>query len=293
MRITGTYTALVTPFQTDGSIDEGALRASVEAQIVAGIDGLVPCGTTGETPTLSQEEAERVIRVTVEETRGRVPVMAGTGSYSTKQAIENTQRAKALGCDAALVVTPYYNKPGPAMLEAHFKAVAAEGGLPMCLYNVPGRTGCNMLPATVAALSRVPNIVAIKEASGNLVQMQEVLFAIDSERFTVLSGDDAMSLGLYACGGHGVVSVASNVLPAETTAIYRAFASGDVAGATAMNRRLFALFQTLFIEPNPVPCKVAQSLLGRMGPTVRMPLGAAQPKTIDAMRAVLTGLGLL
>lgn len=293
MRIEGTFTAIVTPFRADTTLDEAALRALIGAQLAGGIDGLVPCGTTGETPTLEHEEWERVIQITVEEVRGRVPVIAGTGSNATKKAVEQTRRARELGVDGALVVTPYYNKPGPAMLDAHYRAVAAEGGLPVVLYNVPGRTGCNLLPSTVAALAKVPNIVAVKEASGNLTQVQEILGLVDPSRFTVLSGDDGLALPMYALGAQGVISVASNVVPAEMKSLRTRYTAGDVTGAAAENARLFPLFQALFCEPNPVPCKMALSMMGRMTATVRAPLGPLQPKSIDAVRAALVGLSLL
>jgi 4-hydroxy-tetrahydrodipicolinate synthase len=294
MLLRGTYTALVTPFRADGALDEVALRALVERQIAQGIDGLVPCGTTGETPTLGHDEYLRVIQVTLEQNRGRVPVIAGTGSNSTKKTIENTRRAKELGVDAALVVTPYYNKPGPKMLEAHYRAVAAEGGLPVVLYNVPGRTGINMTAETTLALSQVPNIIGIKEAAGDLGQVTAILAGLATNSpFAVVSGDDNLALPMYALGAKGVISVASNVLPGEMATLWNRFAAGDLAGAAAQNLRLFPLFRALFVEANPVPAKVALSMLSQCLDAVRMPLGPAQPATIELMRRVLVGLGQL
>ncbi len=294
MNLRGTFTALVTPFRVDGSFDEPAFRSLVEAQLEAGIDGLVPCGTTGETPTLNAEEYARVISIAVELAGGQVPVIAGTGSNSTRKTIEATRLARELGADAALVVTPYYNKPGPQMLRAHYEAVAADGGLPVVLYNVPGRTGINMAPETTLALARVPNVIAIKEACGDLGQVQAILAGLPSgSPFQVLSGDDNMALGMYAVGARGLISVASNVAPRDVASLWNRFAAGDISAAARENLRLFPLFKALFVEANPVPCKVALGLLGRMSDTVRMPLGPAQPATVELMKRVLTGLELL
>jgi 4-hydroxy-tetrahydrodipicolinate synthase len=293
MRLTGTMTAIVTPFDQNGRVDEDALRAHIHTQLDAGHDGIVPCGTTGETPTLSIEEFQQVVRATVEEVKGRVPVIAGTGSNNTRTSIETTRLARELGVDAALVVTPYYNKPGPAMLEAHFRKVASEGGLPVVLYNVPGRTGTNMTAPVVHALAAVDNIIAVKEASGNLSQVQAILGGVDTSRFTVLSGDDALALPMYSVGAHGVVSVAANLVPAEMRAVHRLFLAGDVAAAAAANARLFPLYEALFCESNPVPAKIGLELMGRMTSRVREPLGAGMPATVERLRAVLTELALL
>lgn len=293
MRLEGTMSAIVTPMRADGGIDESALRALVNAQLDAGMDAVVPCGTTGETPTLTHDEIRTVVQTTIEEVGGRVPVIVGTGSNSTAKTIENTRWAKELGADAALVVTPYYNKPGPGMLEAHYRAVAADGGLPVVLYNVPGRTGINMTAATTIALSRLDNVIAVKEASGSLTQVQAILAGTDEASFTLLSGDDAMTLPMYSVGAHGLVSVAGNIVPGEVKAMRTKYLAGDVRGAAAQARRLFPLFEALFVESNPVPCKVGLHLLGRMTPTVRAPLGEASPATVERMRSVLTSLGLL
>ena len=293
MRLAGTMTAIVTPFSADGTIDEDALSAHINAQLQGGVDGLVPCGTTGETPTLNMDEYQLVVRATLEEVRGAVPVIAGTGANDTRKTIEWTRLARELGVDAALVVTPYYNKPGPAMMDAHFRKVAAQGGLPVVLYNVPGRTGINLAASTTVALSSVPNIIAVKEASGSMTQVQEILAGVDVSQFTVLSGDDGLALPMYSVGGHGVISVASNVAPAEMKAIHTAFEAGDVRGAAAANARLFPIYQALFCESNPVPCKVALNMMGRMGATVREPLGPLQPESVELVRSALKGAGLL
>jgi 4-hydroxy-tetrahydrodipicolinate synthase len=293
MRLTGTLTAIVTPFRDDYTIDEDALREHIHHQLEGGLDGIVPCGTTGETPTLSPAECEQVIRITIEEVAGRIPVIAGTGSNNTRTAVETTRRALELGVDAALVVTPYYNKPGPAMLEAHYRRVAAEGGLPVVLYNVPGRTGCNMNAATVATLSRVDGIIAVKEASGNLSQVQEILGSTDPSTFTVVSGDDGLALPMYSVGAHGVISVASNVVPKKMRAVHTHYLAGDVEAASNLNAQLFPLYQALFCESNPVPCKSALAMLGRMTDTVRSPLGPLKTSSIETVRSAMVGLGLL
>lgn len=294
MKLRGTFTALVTPFQADGSFDEPAFRALVERQLASGIDGLVPCGTTGETPTLTSEEYARVISITVELAGGRVPVIAGTGSNSTRKTIEATRLARELGADAALVVTPYYNKPGQDMLRAHYEAVVRDGGLPVVLYNVPGRTGVNMSADTTLALAQLPGVLGIKEACGDLAQVQSILAGLQpGSAFQVLSGDDNMALGMYAVGARGLISVASNVIPREVASLWNRFAAGDISAAARENLRLFPLFRALFVEPNPVPCKAAMALRGYMTNTVRMPLGPAQPATVELMTRVLRSLELL
>jgi 4-hydroxy-tetrahydrodipicolinate synthase len=293
MRIEGTMTAIVTPFDADGRIDEDALRALIDSQISAGMDAIVPCGTTGETPTLTTEEYRLVVSTTVEMAGGQIPVIAGSGSNDTRKAVEITRLAKELGADIALVVTPWYNKPGPIMLEAHFRRVAAEGGLPVMLYNVPGRTGINMSSETTVNLSQVENIIAVKEASANMGQIQEIIGNTNPDTFTVLSGDDGLALPMYSVGSHGLVSVAGNIVPEEMVNLRARFLAGDVDGAANLNKRLFPLFQTLFCESNPVPCKVALNMLGRMGPTVRAPLGPLQSVSHERVRLTLSAMGLL
>ncbi len=268
----GVFTALVTPFAPDGSIDFDAYRALCERQVAAGV-ALVPCGTTGETPTLSHEEDARLIGTAVEVARGKVLVLAGTGSNATKTAIANTRRAADLGADGALVVTPYYNKPPQASLLAHFRAVADEGGLPVVLYNVPGRTACRLNAATILRLAEHPQIVAIKEASGDLDLLQEVINGAPAG-FRVLSGDDAWTLTTLLLGGDGIISVASNVVPRAMRRLATAATAGDLATARAVQARLLPLFRALFVTTNPIPVKRALALGGHMGPGLRLPLTA-------------------
>ncbi len=293
LSITGTMSAIVTPFDRDGTIDVNALKSLVDSQLHAGMNAIVPCGTTGETPTLSAEEFALVVKTVVQQVDGRIPVIAGTGSNNTKKTIETTRLAKELGCDAALVVVPYYNKPGPTMQAAHFRAVADNGGLPVVLYNVPGRTGTNMPANVTIELAAHKSIVAVKEASGDLSQVQRILHGTSGEHFTVLSGDDALALAMYSLGAHGVVSVAGNIVPQRMTTLWNAWASGNASEATRINAQLFPLFDALFAETNPVPAKTALSLLGMMEPVVRQPLGQAQEATVETMRNVLHQLELL
>jgi 4-hydroxy-tetrahydrodipicolinate synthase len=292
MRLVGTHVALVTPFK-DGAVDEGAFRGLIDHVIEGGVEGIVPCGTTGETPTLSKAEIARVISLAVEHAAGRVSVIAGSGSNSTAATIENTRAIRELGVDAALIVTPYYNKPSQAGLVAHYEAVASSvPGFPIVLYNVPGRTGCNLLPETVEKLSHLDEVIAVKEASGDLAQVQAILDTC-GERLTVLSGDDALSLPMYALGGHGVITVAGNVAPKDMSDLHRVYQSGDIAGAAAIQSRLNPLFEALFCEPNPQPCKAALALMGKMNNELRLPLVPVTDATLDRIRAVLTELGCL
>ncbi len=290
----GTFTAIVTPMQGDDarSLDLDALERLVEQQIAGTIDGLVACGTTGESVTLTDEEWATVVQSTIRFARGRVPVIAGTGTNSTHKTIALSQKAQEMGADALLVVTPYYNKPSQAGLLAHYRAVAAAVTLPIVLYNVPGRTGCNLLPATVAELALVPNIVAVKEAAGSLEQVLD-LCRLVPPGFAVLSGEDALCLPLYAVGGHGVISVMSNPAPALTAALYRDFRAGRIDAAAKGQQALHPLIKTLFSEPNPQPAKMAMHLLGIMNPDVRMPLVTAAPATRVALERDLRELGLL
>lgn len=251
----GVFTALVTPFSADGSIDFDAYRALCERQVAAGV-ALVPCGTTGETPTLTHDEDARLIATAVEIARGKVSVLAGTGSNATKTAIANTRRAAELGADGALVVTPYYNKPPQASLLAHFRAVADEGGLPVVLYNVPGRTACRLNADTIIRLAEHPQIVAIKEASGDLELLQDIINGAPAG-FRVLSGDDAWTLTTLLLGGDGIVSVASNVIPRAMMRLVAAASSQDLDTARALQKRLLPLFRALFVTTNPIPVKRA------------------------------------
>jgi len=295
----GAFTALVTPFTPDGTLDEPAFRRLVRWQILAGIDGLVPCGTTGESPTLTEAEREQLIAATVEvaaerPSRSRISVIAGTGTNDTAATIRATRRAAELGADAALVVAPYYNRPDGRMLEAHYRAVADEGGLPMVVYNVPGRTGTNVDADTFLRLAEHPRVVAVKEASGNLDQIARI--CRDRPRdVAVLAGDDAWTLAILAMGGDGVVSVASNQVPGELVAMCAAGRAGDWDAARRLHERWLPLFQGNFRGgPNPVPAKAALALMGLLETdTVRAPLLPLDPDARAAMAATLRGLGLL
>jgi 4-hydroxy-tetrahydrodipicolinate synthase len=267
----GTFTALVTPFR-DGGIDVSAFEQLIEAQIAAGITGIVAIGTTGESPTLSHEEREQVIRVAISKANKRCLVLAGTGSNSTEHAIAETKRGEKLGVDAALLVAPYYNKPSQEGLFRHFKAIADATSLLVMLYNIPGRCSVDILPETVTRLAKeCRNIVSIKEASGSVERVSELQRCLP-DTFTVLSGDDSLTLPFMAVGAVGVVSVASNLFPSEVCALVRACESGDLKSAETMHRKLLPLFKDLFIEPNPVPVKTALSWRGAISPDVRLPL---------------------
>jgi len=267
----GTFTALVTPFR-NGGIDLPALEKLIESQIAGGISGVVAVGTTGESPTLTHHEREEVIRATARVAKGRCTVLAGTGSYSTRDAIEAIQAAEKMGVDGALVVAPYYNKPSQEGLFRHFKAIAESSSLPILLYNIPGRCGVDIAADTVVRLSHsCKNIVSIKEASGSVERVSELRSKLP-DQFTILSGDDSLTLPFMSVGAVGVVSVASNLLPAEVSALVRCFQSGDVKGAQNLHRRLFPLLKDLFIEPNPVPIKTALGWRGMMSGEVRLPL---------------------
>ena len=295
----GAFTALVTPFTRDGALDEAAFRRLVRWQILAGIDGLVPCGTTGESPTLSPDERERLLAATVEvaserASRDRVRVIAGTGSNDTAATIRATRRAAELGADAALVVAPYYHRPDGRMLEAHFRAIADEGDLPIVVYNVPSRTGSNVDADTFLRLAEHPRVVAVKEASGNLDQIARI--CRDRPRdVAVLAGDDAWTLAVLAMGGDGVVSVASNEIPGELVALCAAARAGDWDRARRTHERWLPLFQGNFRGgPNPVPAKAALMLMGLLeSDMVRAPLLPIDPDGRAAMAVVLRALGLL
>ncbi len=288
----GTFTAIVTPFAADNSVDRAALERLVQDQIAGGINGLVPCGTTGETPTLRDDERDVVIGTTVRLAAKRVPIIAGTGTNSTESTIRYTQRAKELGADAALVVVPYYNKPTQEGLYQHFRAVARDGGLPVMLYNVPGRTSADLLADTVVRLQAdEPRIVAIKEACGSTERIAELRARCRAD-FAILSGDDALTLPMMSVGADGVVSVASNVVPAKMTELTRAALAGDYTRARALHLELRALFSALFVESNPIPTKAALARLGKMGEGVRLPLVPATDKTRALLAEVLAGLGV-
>ena len=295
----GAFTALVTPFTADGALDEAAFRRLVRWQVLAGIDGVVPCGTTGESPTLATEERERLIAAAVEvvaerPSRDRVAVVAGTGTNDTAATIRATRRAADLGADAALVVGPYYNRPDQRMLEAHFRAVADDGGLPVVVYNVPARTGSNLEAETFLRLAEHPRIVAVKEASGNLDQIARI--CRDRPRdVAVLAGDDAWTLAVLAMGGDGVVSVASNEIPGELVALCDAARAGDWPAARRIHERWLPLFQANFRGgPNPVPAKAALALMGLLEcDAVRGPLLALDDPARDHLAGTLRQLGLV
>jgi len=290
--IRGCGTALVTPFRRDGSIDQDALRRLVQFQLREGIDFLVPCGTTGETPTLEHGEYLGVIRLVLQETAGKAPVIAGVGGNSTKKVIELAQEVQRLGVQGILSVAPYYNKPTQEGLYQHFKAIAESTGLPVILYNVPGRTSSNIEPATVARLSKVPNIAGIKEASGSITQQMEVLNAAEPG-FRVLSGDDAFTLPLMALGGVGVISVASNEIPGPMTRLAHLLLDGRYDEARKLNAELLALMQANFIETNPIPVKAALAMMGMIEEVYRLPLVPMKPENRAKLEKVLASQGLL
>ena len=293
MKLEGTFTALVTPFTDGGDVDESALRRLVRRNLDGGVTGLVPCGTTGETPTLTSVEIERVIAIVREEANGSCPIIAGSGTNATHSTIENTKRVRDWGCDAALVVTPYYNKPSQEGLYRHYAAVLeAVPGFPVVLYNVPGRTGCNLAPQTVERLSHFDEVIAVKEASGNLAQVAEILERC-GDRLAVLSGDDALSLPMYGLGASGVVSVASNVVPKEMSALYTLHKEGRVEDARVLQAQLNDLFVALFVEPNPQPAKAALHMMGQMNNVLRAPLLPATAKTTASLKEIVDRLGLL
>lgn len=289
MTLEGTYTALVTPFDAQGRVDIERLREHVERQIEAGIDGLVPVGTTGESPTLTVEEHNAVVSETVRAAKGRVAVIAGTGANSTREAVELTRHAMDAGADATLQVTPYYNKPNQAGLVRHFSAVA-DLGLPTVLYNIPGRTGREIAVSTVAELSAHPGIAAVKEAGGSVERVSAILDRCD---LTVLSGDDSLTLPMMAVGARGVISVCSNVAPAEVVRMTRAALDGQWDDARALHRKLYPLFTGLFCDVNPIPVKAALAMMGRVEEVYRLPLCALDETLKTELRGILGKLGLL
>jgi 4-hydroxy-tetrahydrodipicolinate synthase len=292
VRFQGCGTALVTPFRPDLSLDEDAFRALVRRQIEAGIHFLVPCGTTGENPTLEPEEHLRVVELTLEETQGRVPVLAGCGGYHTGEVVAMARELEEMGVDGLLSVAPYYNKPTQEGLYEHFLSIASAVKLPIVVYNVPGRTGVNIEPATMRRLAKLENITGVKEASGNIAQMA-ALCATLPEDFSVLSGDDAVTLALAGLGGKGVISVASNVIPAEMAALTQACLDGRFADARALNRKWMPLMEALFVESNPIPVKWALSRLKLLMPVYRLPMVPPSQPSRERIEAVLTGTGLL
>ena len=289
---TGCGTALVTPFTRDGALDESGVRRLARRQIEAGIHVLVPCGTTGESPTLSDDERLRVVELVVEESAGRVPVLAGAGGYDTRQVIASASGMKRLGANGILSVTPYYNKPTQEGLFQHYRAIAGEVGLPLIVYNVPGRTGCNVEPATLARLSDVPNIVGVKEASGNVSQMCEICRLVP-DTFLVLSGDDALTLPLMAIGGHGIISVAANEAPGEMTRMVELAERNDFASARRIHAQLMPLMTANFVESNPIPVKAAMAAMGLLEEVYRLPMVPPSDASRRRILQALEAAGLL
>ncbi len=287
----GTFTAIVTPFK-NSRVDEAAFSRLIRFGIDGGVSGFVPCGTTGESPALSHEEHNSVVELTVKEAAGQVKVIAGTGSNSTEEAIALTKHAKAVGADGALLVSPYYNKPTQEGLYQHFKAVAEAVDIPIVLYNIQARTGVNIENQTVERLAAIPNIVGVKEASGSIMQMSEVLRLCGSG-FDVLSGDDQMTFPLMALGGKGVVSVVTNIAPAKMCSLVNAMLAADVDKARAMHFELFELCQAMFLETNPIPVKAALGLMGKIEPEFRLPLCPPSQANLGKLKIVLEKYGIL
>jgi 4-hydroxy-tetrahydrodipicolinate synthase len=288
----GCGTALVTPFNEDLSIDEDALRSFVDFQISEGINFLVPCGTTGESPTLTDAEHRRVVEIVAQQARGRVPIIAGAGGNNTAHVIKLVRECERLGVDGLLSVTPYYNKPTQEGLYQHFKAIAEATSLPIILYNVPPRTYVNILPETIVRLAAIPNIVGVKEASGDISQIAEIINRVSPE-FKVLSGDDSMTLPLIAAGGVGLISVASNEAPAHMTALTRACIDNRWDEARRLNRQMWALMKANFSETSPGPVKAAVAMMGKIKEVYRLPMVPVKPETKDKLRDVLVELKLI
>ncbi len=289
MMFSGSMTALVTPFK-NGKVDESTLKKLIDFQITNGTRGLVPCGTTGESSTLSHHEHDRVIEITVKHSAGRIPVIAGTGSNSTAETIRLTEHAKNVGADACLVIVPYYNKPTQSGLLAHFTKVADTVDIPIIMYNIPGRTAINMLPETIAQLSQHKNIIGVKEASGNLSQVSQIISLCN---IIVLSGDDALTLPILSVGGKGVISVASNIVPRDIDEMVSSFDKGNLVKARRIHYKLFPLFKDLFIETNPAPLKTAMAFLDMIEEEIRLPLVPLQETNKARIKILLEEYGLL
>ncbi len=287
----GAFTAIVTPFR-DGKVDEEAMKKLIRFGIDGGVSGFLPCGTTGESPTLSHEEHNRVIELTVKEVAGQVKVIAGTGSNSTEEAIALTRHAEKVGADAALLVSPYYNKPTQEGLYQHFKAIAESVDIPLFLYNIQGRTAVNIENATMERLSKISNIVGVKEASGSILQMSEVI-RLCGPNFCVLSGDDQMTFPLMALGGKGVISVVTNIAPAKMAGLVKTMLEGKIEEARAMHFEIFELCQTMFVETNPIPVKAALGLMGKIKPEYRLPLCPPSQTNMDRIKSVLEKYGII
>jgi 4-hydroxy-tetrahydrodipicolinate synthase len=289
---TGCGTALVTPFRRDLTLDEDALRRLVRRQIEAGVDFLVPCGTTGESPVLTHEEHLRVVEVTLEEAAGKAPVVAGAGGNDTAKIVRLARELESMGVNGLLSVSPYYNKPTQEGLYQHFKAIAEAVRLPIIVYNVPGRTGSNIEPATLKRLAGIDNIVGVKEASGNMAQISAILNQVP-DRFVVLSGDDAMTVPVMAVGGRGVISTAGNEIPAEMAALARYCLAGDFGEARRLHHKYLPLMEVNFVESNPIPVKAAMGLMGLLEPVWRLPLTPPSSANLAKIEKVLRDLGLL
>jgi len=289
--IQGAIVAIVTPFK-NGQVDEDKYRELIEFQIENGTHGIVPCGTTGESATLSHAEHKRVVEICLDQVKKRVPVIAGTGSNNTAEALELTKHAEAAGADAALMISPYYNKPTQEGIYQHFKLIAENTKIPIIVYNVPGRTALNMLPETVARLAKLPNIIGIKEATGDLNQGAKVI-RLCPDDFIVLSGDDFTAFPLMCIGGRGVISVISNVVPQDMAGMCNAFLAGDYAKAKALHYKMFPLMEAMFFETNPVPAKTALKLLGKLNGEVRLPLCPMSAANEERLRQVMVQYGLL
>ena len=288
----GSIVAIVTPFKENGSVDEAKLRELVEFHVEGGTNGIVPCGTTGESPTLSHEEQERVIEIVVETADKRLPVIAGTGSYSTEETVRMTQYAKKVGADGALLVTPYYNKPTQEGLYRHFEKVALEADIPLVIYIIPGRTSVNVFPSTVARLAKIDNVVGIKEASASLDQVSEII-SLCGDRLSILSGDDSLTLPIMSVGGQGVISVAANIIPKDVSDMTSAFLAGDIEKARKLHYRMFSLFKSLFIETNPIPVKRAMELMGLCASNLRLPMWSMSEENTAKLKKTMTDYGLL
>jgi len=288
----GSLVAMITPFTESGEVDENGIRKLVEFHVQKGTDGLVPCGTTGESPTLSHEEHKKVVEITVKAAAGRIPVIAGTGSNCTKEALELTTHAKEVGADGALVITPYYNKPTQKGLYLHFKTIAEEIDLPLVIYNVPSRTGVNLLPETLAELAEFKNIVAVKEASGNLEQMTQII-ELCGEKITLLSGDDKLLLPVLSIGGKGVISVVANIIPQEVAEMVKSFKEGDYPRAKELFlSKIYPLSEAMFYETSPIPVKTSAQLMGLPAGELRLPLSPMSENNLAKLKKVLAKFGL-
>jgi 4-hydroxy-tetrahydrodipicolinate synthase len=291
IHLRGCYVAIITPFDDNGAVNETALRSNIDFLINKGVAGIVPCGTTGESATLSWEEHNHVVDVALEQAKGKIQVIAGAGSNNTSESLNAAAHARQMGADAILCITPYYNKPTQEGLYRHFKTIASKVDIPIVLYNVPGRTGVNLLPQTVERLCECPTIVAIKEASGNVLQISEIHRRC-GDRLTILSGDDPLTLPILACGGKGVISVVANFAPEKLIAMISAFFANDVKSAMDLHEKLMPLSQAMFIETNPIPVKTAMNLLGMNAGPLRLPLVPMEESNKQTLLAVLRTYGL-